>query len=94
MRQSLIRLKSINKAVVSRGRPLVIGADGRRVAQDQVGDHAPEHDAAVVVEVRPVVGREVVLLRRGVADRVDEREGRLVQVDVGRRRRLCCGDGC
>lgn len=84
MRQRRIRLKRIHKAVISRRRPLVIRADGRRVAQDQVGDHAPEHDAAVVVEVRVVVGREVVLLRRGVADRVDERERRLVQVDVGR----------
>lgn len=82
MRQSRIRLERIHKAIISRGSPLVVGANGRRVPQDQVGHHAPEHDAAVVVEVRVVVGREVVLLRRRVADRVDELEGCLVQVDV------------
>ena len=82
MRQGLVRVERVHEAVVSSRRPLVVGADGRRVAQYQVGDHAPEHDAAVVVEVRPVVGGEVVLLRGVLADGVDERERRLVQVDV------------
>ena len=72
MRKGLVRLERVHVAVVSRGCPLVISADGRRVAQDQVGDHAAEDDAAVVVEVRPVVGGEVVLLRGGVSDGVDE----------------------
>lgn len=93
MRQRLVRLEGAHKAVVSRGGPLVVGADGRRVAQDQVGDHAPEHDAAVVVEVRPVALGEVVRLRGLVADGVDEGERRLVQVDVGGGRRLGRRDG-
>lgn len=93
MRQSLVRLKRIYKAVVSRRGPLVISADSRRVAQDQVGDHAPEHDASVVVEVRPVSVGEVVRLRGLLADGVDERERRLVQVDVRGRRRLGRRDG-
>lgn len=93
MRQSRVRVERIHKAVVSRRRPLVIGADSRRVAQDQVRNHAPEDNAAVVVEVRPVVRGEVVLLRGFVADGVHERERRLVQVDIGRRRRLGRRDG-
>lgn len=93
MRQGLVRLERTHKAVVSRGGPLVVGADGRRVAQDEVGDHAPEHDAAVVVEVRPVALGEVVHLRGLIADGVDEGERRLVQVDVGGRRRLGRRDG-
>lgn len=91
--QSLVRIERIHKAVVSRRGPLVIRADSRRVAEDQVRNHAPKDNTAVVVEVRPVVRGEVVLLRGLIADGVDERERRLVQVDIWRRRRLGRGDG-
>lgn len=93
MRQSLVRVERRNKAVIRRGRPLVIRTNDRRVAQDQVRDHAAKDDAAVVVEVRPVVGGEVVHLGRRLADGVDELQRRLIQVNVRRRRRLGRRDG-
>lgn len=38
------------------------------MAQDQIGDHAAENDAAPVVEMGLVGAVEVVALGRGVAD--------------------------
>lgn len=93
MRQGRVRLEGAHEAVVGRGRPLVISTNSRRVAQDEVGDHAPKDDAAVVVEVRPVPLGEVVRLRGRLPDGVDVGERGLVQVDVGRRRRLGRRDG-
>lgn len=93
MAQRLVALERTHKAIVSRGRPLVVRADGGRVAQHEVRHHAPKHDAAVVVEVRPVVGGEVVRLRGVLADGVDERDRGLVQVDVRGPRGLGGCDG-
>lgn len=58
-------------------------APARFALEQQVRDHAPEHDAAPVVQVREVALLQVVRVRRVTADAVDVLERIRVQVQVG-----------